>query len=126
MKNLPFALLFLFFILPSCKDGDTFNPRDASNIEGVWQGTAGGNAVWTLYFSDGYSQHRVIDFGQELLKYEYAYRTHRDTIFMDNLFNNQLVWNRVWVVEFKDRDNVVAREVGQPDTLPRFVLKRIP
>lgn len=126
MKTIATVLFFLLF-LTSCKDSIyQFNPHDARQIEGIWRATADGDANWTLYFSDGYSQHRVIDFGQELLKYEYAYRINRDTVFMDNLFNTQFVWNRVWVLEFSDPDHATAREVGQPDTLPIFNLTRLP
>lgn len=119
--------IVLALTLFSCKDdGSAFNPRDARNIEGLWSATAGGNAVWTLYFSDGYSEHRVIDFGQEVIHYEFAYRTNYDTVFLDNLFSNSNTWNRVWVVEFQDENNCIARDVAQPDPLPAFVMRRIP
>lgn len=127
MKNRIITTLILLAALTACKDNYTgFDPRDAGNIEGIWNAQSGGNTVWTMQFSDGHAVHRVIDFGQTLVNIEFAYRISGDTIYMDRLFSNSQTWDRVWVVKFGDENNCVARDIMQPDSMPVIVLWRIP
>jgi hypothetical protein len=93
----------------ACKDsaGTDFNARDASQIEGFWKGTS--HPEWLYWFSNGHSEQRVIDFGQQITKIEYSYRTSQDTVFQTNIFTGQ---RRVWTTYFFTPDSVQITEPG--------------
>ena len=114
------SLLALTF---ACKDQEPLDIYyDASHIEGYWQGTE--PPYWYHWFSDGHSQQDIWDFGQNIYRLEYSFRTNKDSIFQTTLDTPKET--RTWTVEFPHIDTCLVTEWNIfGDTVTTFTLVRL-
>lgn len=113
-------LLYIAAML-SCGDGEVsyFNPKDAGQIEGVWERNNGLPTVY--YFSNGKAVFESFAVGQLVVHKEYTYHTSRDTIFFREYPDGQ---EGQWLVSFADLNTVGV--VAPLDSLSLyFILKRM-
>lgn len=111
-------------LLPlACKDKEPLDIYyDASQIEGYWQGTE--PPYWYHWFSDGHSQQDIWDFGQNIYRLEYSFRTNKDSVFQTTLDTPKTT--RVWTVEFPDINTCLVTEWNIfGDTVAIFTLERL-
>lgn len=114
-------ILFLILALLAChKDAPEPGGIDASRIEGFWKLSI--RPEWLYYFSNGYSQHRILTPGEPDYTLEYSYRTYSDTIFLSNIHTSQI---RVWIVKYIDNDSAVIQEQTLDPIWPLYKLKRL-
>lgn len=116
--------LFIALLLPlcCCKDGAELSPKDASRITGFWYLEKPVQPNWLYYFSDGYSEHRIVVPGSPDYVLEYSYRTFADTIFLSNIHTNQV---RVWIVKEISEDRAQILEQTLDSLWPQYTLKRL-
>jgi len=83
-----FVLLGLVFITinEGCRDqyAEQFNPKDASQLEGLWYNDPQPliPKTWFWHFSDGQLYKQTFDFGQQIIEHWYGYETRVDTLFL--------------------------------------------
>ena len=114
------AAFILPLLLLSCKDGAEQSPKDASRIEGFWQ--SAWHPDWLYYFSDGYSEQRIVHPGQTDEVAEYSYSTVADTVFLSDIHSGL---NRVWLVLEIGEDAATVREIQPGPLVPIYKLRRL-
>jgi len=83
-----FLCLFFYSIsgFYACKDSDApdFNPKDASQLQGLWYNDPQPliPKTWFWHFSYGQLHKQTFDFGQQLIEHWYGYETRADTLFL--------------------------------------------
>lgn len=113
--------LALLLVMSCHKDiADAPGNTDASRIEGFWKLSI--RPEWLYYFSNGYSQHRVLTPGEPDYTLEYSYRTYSDTIFLSNIHTSQI---RVWVVRYIDEESAEIQEQTLDPIFPIYKLRRL-
>ena len=123
-----FSLFQLAQALKSCKDHEQyFNPLDASQLNGVWCRQNDERVVyWFMLYdspyggSSGVMIQRVIDFGVDIVRNEYACKTKRDSIFLFDIYQNK---QRVLTAEILNDTAAIIRE-QTPDFNFQFTIVR--
>lgn len=112
----------LSLLFASCGDGaepDIFNAKDARQIEGFWK--RGWGAYTTYYFGNGKAVFDTWAAGQPVIHREYAYRTSRDTVFLQEIPGGA---TGKWIVGFSDINTAVV-SAGSDSLSLFFTLKRL-